>query len=205
MKARQAELQVQEAVDRALDAERRVEALQPRLNTADLAITAPGDEDGRALRDAVARAESTELLLRAAEARAAAAEARASEVQTAVRATPSPATPGTPAVEGGVRELEIALADARAAAWEAQPEVEGPSLGVVETHAVPEDGEARSEAPHEQLGEADAIRAELERMGHIVEHAGEAGDVDDLRGRLAKTAARKKGRSAAVEDRLSRS
>jgi hypothetical protein len=208
VKARQAELQVQEAVDRALDAERRVEALQARLDTADsnaLATSSTSDEDGRALRDAVARAESTELLLRAAEARAAAAEARASEVETAVRATPSPAANGTPAVEGGVRELEIALADARAAAWEAQPEVEGPSLGVVETHAVPEDGEARSEVPHEQLGEADAIRAELERMGHIVEHAGEAGDVDDLRGRLAKTAARKKGRSAAVEDRLSRS
>jgi hypothetical protein len=208
VKARQAELQVQEAVDRALDAERRVEALQARLNTADstaLATSSTGDEDGRALQDAVARAESAELLLKAAETRAAAAEARASEVQTAARDTPSPATPGTPAAEGGVRELEIALADARAAAWEAQPEVEGPSLGVMETHAVPEDVEARSEASHEQLGEADAIRAELERMGHIVEHAGEAGDVDDLRGRLAKTAARKKGRSAAVEDRLSRS
>ena len=64
--------------------------------------------------------------------------------------------------------------------------------------------ELLSEPPHEQLGEADAIRAELERMGHIVEHAGEAGDVEGLRGRLAKTAARKKGRSA-VDDRISRS
>jgi hypothetical protein len=208
VKARQAEVQVQEAVDRALDAERRVEALQARLDAvgANGGATSPsGDEDGRALRDAAARAESAELLLRAAEARAVAAEARAAEVETAARSTRSPATAGSPAVEGGVRELEIALADARAAAWEAQPEVEGPSLGVVETHAVPEDEEARSEVPQAQLGEADAIRAELERMGHIVEHAGEAGDVDDLRGRLAKTAARKKGRSAAVEDRLSRS
>jgi hypothetical protein len=112
--------------------------------------------------------------------------------------------PAEPVPEGGVRELEIALADARAAAWEAQPEVAGPSLGVMETHAVPEDEEAVSEVPHEELGEADAIRAELERMGHIVEHAGEAGDVEGLRGRLAKTAARKKGRSA-VDDRISRS
>ncbi len=216
--SQQTELQVQEAVDRALAAERRADALQAQLSMNGegtdeqvrqlqdrlAAATSSGGDHDRVLRDAVARAESAEQLLTAAQSQIAAAEARAAAAESAARSGSAPVAPAEPVTEGGVRELEIALADARAAAWEAQPEVAGPSLGVVETHAVPEDGEAVSEAPHEELGEADAIRAELERMGHIVEHAGEAGDVEGLRGRLAKTAARKKGRSA-VDDRISRS
>jgi hypothetical protein len=216
--SQQTELQVQEAVDRALAAERRADALEAQLGANGqgtdeqvrrlqeqlaAAASSGGEHDG-VLRDAVARAESAEQLLAAAQSQIAAAEARAAAAESAARTGAAPVTPAEPVTESGVRELEIALADARAAAWEAQPEVGGPSLGVVETHAVPEDEEAVSEAPHEELGEADAIRAELERMGQIVEHAGEAGDVEGLRGRLAKTAARKKGRSA-VDDRISRS
>ena len=218
VKSQQTELQVQEAIDRALAAERRADSLQAQVSAngqgADeqvrqlqeqlaAAASSGGDHD-RVLRDAVARAESAEQLLTAAQSQIAAAEARAAAAESATRSGTAPLTPAEPVTEGGVRELEIALADARAAAWEAQPEVTGPSLGVVETHAVPEDEETVSETPHQELGEADAIRAELERMGHVVEHAGEAGDVNDLRGRLAKTAARKKGRSA-VDDRISRS
>ncbi len=217
--SQQTELQVQEAVDRALAAERRADALQAQLGANGqstdeqvrqlqeqlaAAAASSGGEHDRVLRDAVARAESAEQLLTAAQSQIAAAEARATAAESAARSGSAHVAPAEPVTEGGVRELEIALADARAAAWDAQPEVDGPSLGVVETHAVPEDEEAVSETPHQELGEADAIRAELERMGHIVEHAGEAGDVDDLRGRLAKTAARKKGRSA-VDDRISRS
>jgi hypothetical protein len=218
VKSQQTELQVQEAVDRALAAERRADSLQAQLSANGqgtdeqvrqlqeqlAAATSTGGEHDRGLRDAVARAESAEQLLTAAHAQISAAEARAAAAEGAAPSGSAPFTPAEPATEGGVRELEIALADARAAAWEAQPEVAGPSLGVVETHAVPEDEGAVSEPPHKELGEADAIRAELERMGHIVEHAGEAGDVEGLRGRLAKTAARKKGRSA-VDDRISRS
>jgi hypothetical protein len=216
--SQQTELQVQEAVDRALAAERRADALEAQLSAngqdtdeqvrrlqeqLSAAASSDGEHDS-ILRDAVARAESAEQLLAAAQSQIEAAEARAAAAESAARSGAAPVTPAQPVTEGGVRELEIALADARAAAWEAQPEVVGPSLGVVETHAVPEDEEAAPETPHEELGEADAIRAELERMGHIVEHAGEAGDVEGLRGRLAKTAARKKGRSA-VDDRISRS
>jgi hypothetical protein len=219
LKARQAELQVQEAVDRAIGAERSVGELQARLSAVDangqgadevvlrlqqeLAVaTSAVDERERALRDAVARADSADQLLAAAETRVAEALARTDQAAPAPAPTvdlPSAA----PVAEGGVRELEMALADARAAAWEAQREDDRPSLGIVETHAVPEDEEARSEVPQE-LDEASVIRAELERMGHVVEHAGEAGDVEGLRGRLAQTAARKKGRSA-VEDRITRS
>ena len=216
--SQQTELQVQEAVDRALAAERRADALQAQLSANGqgtdeqvrqlqeqlVAATSSGGDHDRVLRDAVARAESAEQLLTAAQSQIAAAEARAAAAESAARSGSAPLAAAEPVTEGGVRELEIALADARAAAWDAQPEVDGPSLGVVETHAVPEDEGAVSETPHQEVDEADAIRAELERMGHIVEHAGEAGDVDDLRGRLAKTAARKKGRSA-VDERISRS
>jgi hypothetical protein len=256
-KARQSELQVQEAVDRAIAAERQVEELRARLEAAptpdpraadagelvrqlqdELQIArTSADERERTLGDSVARADSAEQLLAAAEARALEAEARAADAETLAAAAasvppvaapvpaaaapadagpadagPADAGPADPATDQRVRELEIALADARAAAWAAEPEAEGPSLGVVETHAVPEDDpdvsdeafdDAPAGTPH-QVDEADAIRHELERMGQVVEHAGEAGDVDGLRDRLAKTAARKKGR-AVGDDRIARS
>lgn len=222
-KARQSELQVQQAVDRALAAERQVEELRARLEAApdprlanagdlvrqlqdELALArTSADERERVLHDSLARADSTEQLLAASETRAAQAETRAAAPSAPQVAAPPPAGPTS---ESGVRELEIALADARAAVWAAEPEADGPSLGVVETHAVPEDdgaedGTGPSDTPP-QVGEADAIRHELQRMGQVVEHAGEAGDVDGLRERLAKTAARKKGR-AVGEDRIARS
>jgi hypothetical protein len=228
-KARQSELQVQEAVDRAIAAERQVEELLARLEAAptpdpraadagelvrqlqdelQLARTS-ADEREAALRDSLARADSAEQLLAAAEARAVDAETRAA---AAASIPPAPAAAAAdPVTDQRVRELEIALADARAAAWAAEPEPEGPSLGVVETHAVPEDDPdladdalEPSAAAGDQVDEADAIRQELERMGQVVEHAGEAGDVDGLRDRLAKTAARKKGR-AVGDDRIARS
>jgi hypothetical protein len=229
-KARQSELQVQEAVDRAIAAERQVEELRARLEAApapdpraadagelvrqlqdelQVARTSADEREG-VLRDSLARAESAEQLLVAAEARAADAEARAAAAALAPPvASPAPADPAT---DHRVRELEIALADARAEVWAAEPEAEGPSLGVVETHAVPEDdSDVPDDAPRDtpagapqHVDEADAIRQELERMGQVVEHAGEAGDVDGLRDRLAKTAARKKGR-AVGDDRIARS
>jgi hypothetical protein len=241
-KARQSELQVQEAVDRAIAAERQVEELRARLEAAptpepraadagelvrqlqdELQVArTSADERERTLGDSVARAASAEQLLAAAEARAHDAEARAADAETRAAAAasvppvaaPAPVAgaPADTATDQRVRELEIELADARAAAWAAEPEPEGPSLGVVETHAVPEDDpdvsddafdDAPAGTPH-QVDEADAIRHELERMGQVVEHAGEAGDVDGLRDRLAKTAARKKGR-AVGDDRIARS
>ena len=225
VKARQAAARLQEAVDRAAVAERQVEELHTRLATAPL----PGDSNGdlvrqlqeelatatstagereRALQDALARVDSAELLLSAAESRIVAAEARATQAAArGTQATPAVtahAVPSDadPASGNGVRELEIALADARAQAWVSGYEDERPSLGVVETHAVPEDGNGRPEA--QELDETQAIRAELERMGVIVEHAGEAGDIDGLRERLTKSAARKKGR-AVGDERIARS
>ena len=236
VKARQADLRLQETTERASAAEQRAEELQARLQAletnghgadeqvqrlqAELASSGPSvDERERVLQDAIARADSAEQLLSAAETRVADATARASEAEAAARvalaearvaeaqaaaAGPTSGTAADPVSEESVRELEIALADARAAAWAAEPEDDGrPSLGVVETHAVPEGEDAQPEVLQE-MDEASAIRAELERMGQIVEHAGEAGDVEGLRGRLAQTAARKKGRSG-VEDRISRS
>lgn len=225
-KAQQAEVKIQEYLDRAVAAERQLEELRARLATSptpgstddgalvrqlqeELAAltTAAADRD-RALRDALGRADSAEQLLSASQARLAAAEARIAGSDRAAGASP-PTAAATDTTDQEVRELEIALADARAAAWAATAEVEpdGPSLGVVETHAVPEDEEEDGHAPsgvEPQLDEAAAIRAELARMGQIVEHAGEAGDVDGLRDRLAKTAARKKGRSVG-DDRIVRS
>ena len=229
-KAQQAEVKIQEYLDRAVAAERQLEELRARLATSpapgstedgalvrqlqeELAAltTAAADRD-RALRDALGRADSAEQLLSASQARLAAAEARIAGSDRAAGASP-PTAAATDTKDHEVRELEIALADARAAAWAATAEVEpdGPSLGVVETHAVPEDeeddGDEDGHTPsgvEPQLDEAAAIRAELARMGQIVEHAGEAGDVDGLRDRLAKTAARKKGRSVG-DDRIVRS
>ena len=219
-KARQAELQVQEAVNRALTAERQVEEAVDRVVAADREI-----EELRARLAAVPPPSTTpapvpastgfddELLPKLqeqlaaaqrratdAEARAARASARAAELAAVTR--DAPATPDA-APEQPVRDLEIALADARAAAWAAEGGTEDSGFGVVETHAVPEDEETSRQAP-KAVDEADAIRTELERMGQIMEHAGEAGDVDGLRDRLTKSAARKKGRSVA-EERIARS
>jgi predicted nucleic acid-binding Zn-ribbon protein len=216
VKAHQAELQVSEAVDRASAAEREVGELRARLAAAEsngqgvddqvrtlldeLAAAATiTEERDRALREAQARAESAEQLLAAAEARATYAESLV--LQAGSQAGSQPAQPdpwgqsADPLTEERVRELEIALADARAEAWAATPSDDRPSLGVVETHAVPEDEDVQPQVPQE-VDEASAIRAELERMGQIVQHAGEAGDIDGLRGRLTKSAARKKGRAA---------
>jgi predicted nucleic acid-binding Zn-ribbon protein len=215
VKARQAELQVSEAVDRASAAEREVGDLRARLTAAEsnghgvddqvrtlldeLAAAATiTEERDRALREAQTRAESAEQLLAAAEARATYAESLVLQTGT----QPPQADPwkqsADPLTEERVRELEIALADARAEAWAAKPADDRPSLGVVETHAVPEDEDAQPQVPQE-VDEASAIRAELERMGQIVQHSGEAGDIEGLRGRLTKSAARKKGRTALDE------
>ena len=224
-KARQAELQVQEAVNRALTAERQVEEAVDRVVAADREIdelrarlaavpppsTTPAplpptngldDELLPKLQEELAAAQRR---ANDAEARAARASARAAELAAVTRDAPvtPPVTPAA-APEQPVRELEIALADARAAAWAAGEETtDGSGFGVVETHAVPEDEETSTQAP-KAVDEADAIRTELERMGQIMEHAGEAGDVDGLRDRLTKSAARKKGRSVA-EERIARS
>jgi hypothetical protein len=212
MKARQAELQVSEAVDRATAAEREVAELRARVAAAEsnghgvddqvrtlldelTAAAAITDERDRALREAQARAESAEQLLTAAEARATYAESLVLQADTQPSLSDPWRQSADPLTEERVRELEIALADARAEAWAATPADDRPPLGVVETHAVPEDEDAQPQVPHE-VDEASAIRAELERMGQIVQHAGEAGDIDGLRGRLTKSAARKKGRAA---------
>ncbi|MEP6477229.1 MAG: hypothetical protein ABJC60_08145 [Actinomycetota bacterium] len=209
VKARQAELQVSEAVDRATAAERTASDLQSRLTAvesnghgADEQVRVLQDELSRAmsttqerdqaLREAQARAETAEQLLAASEGRAAYAGSLANK-----DGAPSPAfDPWTksadPATEEHVRGLEIALADARAEVWAAAPADDRPSLGVVETHAVPED-DVQPQAPQE-VDEGSALRAQLERIGEIVEHGGEAMNVEDLRGRLTKSAARKKGR-----------
>ena len=218
--ARRATTAAREAGDRAVAAERQAEELRALIaadtddggskagdlvqqlqeELAEAAVAADARE--RALQDAVARADSTEQLLAAADLRATEAESRA-DVRVAAPVTPTPASGGDPATEQSIRDLEVALADARADAWAAGHDDTAPSLGTVETHAVPEDEDVASDVQGE-VNETDAIRAELLRMGAVVEHAGEAGDVDDLRGRLAKNAARKKGR-AVGEERISRS
>jgi predicted nucleic acid-binding Zn-ribbon protein len=209
-KARQVELQVSEAVDRATAAEREIRDLQARLVAAEsnghgvddrvrtlqdelAAATTTSEEREHALRDAQARAESAEQLLAASEARAVYAESLVAQSETQVPLADPWTQNADPETGERVRGLEIALADARAEAWAAEPADDGRSLGVMETHAVPEDEDARAAVPQE-VDEASAIRAELERMGEIVQHAGEAGDVEGLRGRLTKSAARKKGR-----------
>ncbi len=209
-KARQVELQVSEAVDRATAAEREIRDLQARLVAAEsnghgvddrvrtlqdelAAAITTSEERERALRDAQARAESAEQLLAASEARAVYAESLVAQSETQVPLADPWTQNADPETGERVRGLEIALADARAEAWAAEPADDGRSLGVMETHAVPEDEDARAAVPQE-VDEASAIRAELERMGEIVQHAGEAGDVEGLRGRLTKSAARKKGR-----------
>lgn len=224
-KARQAELQVQEAVNRALTAERQVEEAVDRVVAADREIeelraqlaavpppsTTPAPVPVNAGLDDVLLPKLQEELASAqrrandAEARAARASARAAELAAVTRDAPvTPPVTRAAAPEQPVRELEIALAEARAAAWAAEEETtDEAGFGVVETHAVPEDEEASTQAP-KSVDEADAIRTELERMGQIMEHAGEAGDVDGLRDRLTKSAARKKGRSVA-EERIARS
>nr|MBA3691249.1 hypothetical protein [Actinomycetota bacterium] len=210
VKSRQAELQVSEAVDRAAAAERQLGEIQTRLTAAEgngqdvdeqvralreeLAAASTGGEDrDRALREAQARAESAEQQLAASEARATYAESLVSNANGQGPQADPWTQNATPESGERVRELEIALADARAEAWATKPADERPSLGVMETHAVPEDEEAHPQAP-QVVDEASAIRAELERMGEIVQHAGETGDVEGLRGRLTKSAARKKGR-----------
>jgi hypothetical protein len=208
VKARQAELQVSEAVDRATAAERELGDLQARLAAAEsnghgvdeqvrtlldelAAAAAINEERDRALRDAQARAESAEQLLTASEARAAYAESLVSQADAPASQTDPWTQSVDPEAGERVRGLEIALADARAEAWASKADDERPSLGVVETHAVPEDDETEPQV----VDEASAIRAELERMGEVVQHAGEAGDIEGLRGRLTKSAARKKGRA----------
>jgi hypothetical protein len=212
VKARQAELQVSEAVDRASAAEREVAELQARLAATEsngqgvddqvrtlldelAAASAITEERDRALREAQARAESAEQLLAAAESRATYAESLVLQTDSRSPQADPWRQSADPLTEERVRELEIALADARAEAWAATPADDRPPLGVVETHAVPEDEDAYPQVPQE-VDEASAIRAELERMGQIVEHAGETGDIEGLRGRLTKSAARKKGRAA---------
>ena len=211
VKARQAELQVSEAVDRATAAEREVGDLQARLAAAGsngngvddqvrtlrdelAAAAATGQERDRALREAQARAESAEQLLAASEARATYAESLVARSEPETPQSDPWTQSAGPETGGRVRGLEMALADARAEAWASKPDDDRPSLGVVETHAVPEDDDAQPQVP-QVVDEASAIRAELERMGEIVQHAGEAGDVEGLRGRLTKSAARKKGRA----------
>lgn len=209
VKAREAQSQLSVALDRAVAAELQVGELQARLGTAESnghgvddqvrglqgELSAAGganEERDRALRDAQARAESAEQLLAASEARAAYAESLVVKGAQAGSADPWGQS-ADPATEERVRGLEMALADARAEAWAATPADDRPPLGVVETHAVPEDENVQPQVPQE-VDEASAIRAQLERMGQVVEHAGETGDVEGLRGRLAKSAARKKGR-----------
>ena len=219
-KARQAELQVQEAVNRALTAERQVEeavdrvvaadreieelrarlAAVPPLSTAPAPVPANTGLDDELLPKLQEELAAAQRRAADAEARAARASARAAELAAVTR--DAPVTPAA-APEQPVRELEIALAEARAAAWAAEETTDESAFGVVETHAVPEDEETSTQAP-KAVDEADAIRTELERMGQIMEHAGEAGDVDGLRDRLTKSAARKKGRSVA-EERIARS
>ncbi len=208
-RTRQAELQIQEAVDRALIAERALEELRARLESTAAAAVRDGDTD-EAVRQLTERLADAESNASAAEARASAAESRASSA--AARLTELELAPPDRATQDRVRELEIALADARAAAWAAERHADGNgrSLGVVETHAVPEDED--DDAPDRDVArpaagdvdEADAIRHELERMAEVVQHAGEAGDVDGLRDRLTKSAARKKGRSVG-DERIARS
>jgi predicted nucleic acid-binding Zn-ribbon protein len=204
-RTRQAELQIHEAVDRALVAERALEELRARVESTTAAAAPDGDTD-----EAVRRL--TERLADA-ESRASAAEHRAS--RAAARATELASAAADPQTQDRVRELELALADARAAAWAAQgrdDDGDGRSLGIVETHAVPEDEDEDDDAPGRdvagpavgEVDEADAIRHELQRMAEVVEHAGEAGDVDGLRDRLTKSAARKKGRSVG-DERIARS
>jgi hypothetical protein len=198
-KARQAELQVQEAVDRALAAERGLEELRARA----AAPSAEPSAESRTAEDPDAT-QRLRVELADAESRATAAEAKAA--RASARAAELAAAANDPAMQSRVRDLEIALADARAEAWAAEGETEGPSLGIVETHAVPDDDDDdQSSAPQvaREVDETDAIRQELERMAHVVEHAGEAGDVDGLRDRLTKSAARKKGRSVG-DERLAR-
>lgn len=209
VKAREAQSQLSEALDRAVAAELQVGELQARLGTAEsnghgvddqvqnlrgelTAAASANEERDRALRDAQARAESAEQLLAASDARAAYAESLVVQGAQGTSADPWGQS-ADPATEERVRGLEMALADARAEAWAATPADDRPSLGVVETHAVPEDEDAQPQVPQE-VDEASAIRAQLERMGQVVEHAGEDGDVEGLRGRLTKSAARKKGR-----------
>jgi hypothetical protein len=168
-----------------------------------------------AAREATARAAAAEELLAAAEARAAHAEALAGDGDSSARAR----------VQELERELREARAQATAASRfvdhvlesTAAPEAPSasaasaaPSARVASAPAAPAAHEAPpvvppAEAPAAretakppvpaELDEDSRVRAELERIGEMLDQSHEAGDVNGLRSRLAKTAARKKGRT----------
>jgi hypothetical protein len=98
---------------------------------------------------------------------------------------PVPTAPAVAKAETAVTKAET-VTKAEAVA-KAAPAAKAETAARPETAAQP--------AVPEELDEDSRVRAELERIGEMLEQSHEAGDVNGLRSRLAKSAARKKGRT----------